>query len=115
MITLRDLVKFILHNRWKGAFPYDENTIALELLEAEKNGVFSYSTNEFGILNGVAVGTKLANNIVLIHDALTTENGVVRKLLEDFMKAFPTHALQYVHHGKRVTIKQPIKLVERLH
>lgn len=114
-ITVKEAVDWILKNRKNKAFRYySPDTIAMEIIHAIKQNVFTYSFDSHGKLNGIVCGEVRPNNEICIMDILTTEKGVVKKFMKIFNELHPnSRIIGHVRDRVRV-FYDPNKLERRL-
>lgn len=112
--TIGELVNWILLNRRGKAFrDYTPERITSEIMHSiEKNG-FEYSTNIAGQFNGVVCG-EVIDGEFMVYDVLTTENGVMKKLMQTYINRF--RSIRIIGHvrDRERHFNNPQKLMERL-
>lgn len=116
MITLGQLVKFILANRKGKAFKdYSEQTIAFQLIEASRNNALLYDVNEVGNPCGIIVCERDDTNKILhVHDILITDSRrTLGKFIRYFKQHLPDYTLSEQKKDQRVLVKTD-KLCRRI-
>lgn len=115
--TIKYTVDWVIKNRKGYAFKdYDEARIASAILRGIKTGVFHYSLNDEGMLNGIVVGDRIDLKTVIIHDILTLDKGVVKYFMKVFLRRFGSETRIIGKVGSRDRVfNDPVKLYGLLH
>lgn len=102
MVTLGQLVQYVLDNRKGNAFKdYDELTIALLIQRAASAGTMLYSCDSFDAPNGIVVATKMERRMH-INDILTTDSSVMHVFVSTFKQRWPECQLTATRKGHLV-------------
>lgn len=96
LITVRQLMNFILANRHGNAFVgWSEQQLLDGIINAIEERSMSYSVDERGEINGVAIGIKFEEKkIFYVSGVLTTKTGVLGKLIAVFKELYPNWKLE---------------------
>ncbi len=106
MVTLGQLVKFVLDNRRGKAFKsYDEQTIANAILQCSQDGTMIYSVNNNNKIKGIVIATKDGNGTMYVHDILTIEPKVFATFVHEFQKRWPSFNLAGRRKDKEIKYK----------
>lgn len=95
-IRVLSLVDWIISNRGNNpkTFGYDEGTLMDEIIESTKNMTMAYSVDDEYKINGVVCGHLIEQEKqFFVDDILTTQKGVVGKLLNVFRKLYPNYVI----------------------
>lgn len=101
-LQIKDIVKFILENRKNKAFrDWSKEAIAVEFSKAFDKKSAVYSLNPAGKINGVVIGeASYEYKVFHVRDILTTEEGVLKKLIKKFLELYPGWDIQAYRHDK---------------
>jgi len=114
MITVGELVEWIIKHKRGKAFNYEAEIIQREVCQAIADGVFVYSELN-GEIEGVACGYRdERSHCVHIWDVLTTKQGVIQKFMARFLLVYPDWKITARRKGKDIVFNNPHKLHERL-
>jgi hypothetical protein len=114
MITVGELVEWIVRNKRGKSFNYEPEIIQREVCHAIANGVFVYKEVD-GEIQGVTCGERdERSQCVHIWDILATKPGVVKEFMARFILIYPDWKITGRRHGKDRVYDDPKQLAERL-
>lgn len=120
MVTLGDLVLYVLNNRRGNAFKdYSEHDIASNILQAvNNNGILHYAVNDNGTICGIVVASRDEEaKKIFVDDILTTEDWVFKKFIEilrDNYSKYRIHAQRWKGTSPAVVRYNVNKLINKV-
>ena len=104
MVTLGQLVKFVLDNRRGNAFKgYSEEVIASGIKRAADDGTLRYCCDEDGSIVGVVTGyVDPEKRIYHVHDIVTNKDWALPALVKAFCDGWPGFEMTACRKGKLV-------------
>lgn len=116
MVTLGELVDYVLKNRKGNAFRnYDEHTIASGIKRAADSRTLLYSCRDDGSLCGIIVCVEDESAKTMnVQDLLTTERWVLPKFVLYFREHFPGYKLAALRRDKPVIYNKTPELCNKL-
>lgn len=116
MITIQQLAEWItLHRRGMAFKGYTFEHIINQLCDCAKEQSMRCVT-EKGEIVGVCCGAfNHKSKTLYVYDILTTKQGVVKRMMNDFISLWPGYTIQGRHRsGRERNFTNPIKLTHRL-
>lgn len=116
-ITIKDAVEWVLKHRKKDAFKnHTAGTIALEISHSISEGLFYYSINEDGNLNGLVCCRWGDDQGTIYVDNILTTGGplVIKKFMQYYVTTFPNYQIVGHIRERYRFFNDPSKLLRRL-
>jgi hypothetical protein len=118
-ISVDELIDFILTNRGEKVFKgKTRQQILIMIIDAIKESAMSYSCDDEGKLNGVAIGRlDKKNKVFFVQEVLASEGakkGVLGALLIKFYEIFPDYKLHAMRRGKIHHYKNIISFISKV-
>lgn len=94
MISIGQLADWIIANRKDAAFKgYTKDKIIQELVECCDNNSMLCITGPEGILGVICCRKDVNKQVMFVYDILTTKKGIVKRMLDYFVKTYPNYTI----------------------